>query len=109
MTVAQSQMCVCVCVLVAQSCLTLCDPMDPPGFSVDEHSPGKYTEVGCHALFQGIFPTEGLNPGLLHHRQIIYHLSYQESQRIMDWVSLLQWIFLTQELDPEYSALQVDS
>ena len=44
---------VCVC-LVAQSCLTLCDPMDcsPPGFSVHGDSPGKNPGVGCHALLQ---------------------------------------------------------
>ena len=29
-------------------------------------SPGKNTGVGCCALFQGVFPTQGLNPGLLH-------------------------------------------
>ena len=33
--------------------------------------------MGCHALFQGIFPTQGSNPGLLHFRQILYHLSHQ--------------------------------
>ena len=33
------------------------------------HSPGKNTVVGCHALLQGIFPTQGSNPGLLHGRQ----------------------------------------
>ena len=51
--------CVCVCVcLVAQSCLTLCYPMDcsPPGSSVHGDSPGKTTGVGCQALLQGIFP-----------------------------------------------------
>ena len=31
-------------------------------------SPGKNTEVGCKALLQGIFPTQGSNPGLLHYR-----------------------------------------
>ena len=35
------------------------------------------TGVGCHALLQGIFPIEGSNPGLLHCRQILYHLSLQ--------------------------------
>ena len=47
--------------LVAQSCPTLCDPMDcsPPGSSVHRDSPGKNTAVGCHALLQGIFPTQG--------------------------------------------------
>ena len=50
--------------LIAQACLTLCDPMDcsPPGSSVHGDCPGKNTGVGCHALQQGIFPTQGLNP-----------------------------------------------
>ena len=33
--------------------------------------------MGCHALLQGIFPTEGLNLGLPHCRQILYQLSHQ--------------------------------
>ena len=46
--------------LVAQSCLTLCNAMDygPPASSVHRDSPHKNTEVGCHALLQGIFPTQ---------------------------------------------------
>ena len=54
--------------LVAQSCLTLCDPMNcsPPGSSIRGFSPGKNTGVGCHFLLQGIFPTQELNPWLLH-------------------------------------------
>ena len=39
-------------------------------------SPGNNTGVGCHALLQGIFPTHGLNPGLPHCSQVLYHLSY---------------------------------
>ena len=57
--------CVCVCVcLVAQSCLTLCDPMDcsPPGSSVHGDSPGKNTVVGCHALLQGNLPSPRIEP-----------------------------------------------
>ena len=42
----------------------------PPGSSVHGHSLGKNTGVGYHALLQGIFPTQGMNPGLLHCRQI---------------------------------------
>ena len=42
-------------------------------------SPGRNTGVGCRALLQGIFPTQGLNPGLLHGRRILYPLSYQGS------------------------------
>ena len=41
--------------------------------------PGKNTGMGCHALLQGIFPTQGSYPGLLHCRQILYHLSHQGS------------------------------
>ena len=45
-------------------------------------SPGKNIRVSCHALLQGIFPTQGLNPHLLcllHCRWILYHLSQQGS------------------------------
>jgi len=67
--------------LVAQLRPTLCDTMDcsPPGSSVHRDSPGKNTGVGCHALLQGIFPTQGSNPGLSRCRQILYHLSHQGS------------------------------
>ena len=41
----------------------------------------------CHALLQGIFPTQGSNPGLPHCRQILYHLSHQGSTRILEWVA----------------------
>ena len=65
--------------LVAQSCLTRCNSMDcsPPGSSVQGDSPGKNTGVGCHAFLQEIFLTQGLNPGLLYCRQIIYGLSHR--------------------------------
>ena len=73
----------CVLCLVTQSCPTLCDPMDcsPPGSSVHGDSPGKNTGVGCHALLQGIFPTWGSNPDLLHCWQIIHCLSHQGSPK----------------------------
>ena len=64
-----------VCVLVAQSCLTLCDPMDcmyPARLFCPWNSPGKNAGVACHSLLQRIFLTQGLNPGLLHCRQILY-------------------------------------
>ena len=124
---------------VAQSCLTLSDPMDcsPPGSSIHgtlqarvlewvaiafsnlfswtevkwsrsvvSHSlrphgleptrllgpwdfPGKSTGVGCHFLLQGIFPTQGSNPGLPRWRQMLYHLSYQGSPSHSN--NLLSW------------------
>ena len=42
-------------------------------------SPGKNIGVGCHALLQGIFPTQGSNPGFLLCRQLLYHLNHQGS------------------------------
>ena len=81
---------------VAQSCLTLCDPMDCslPGSSVHGifqarvlicpwDFPGKSTRVDCHFLLQGIFPTQGLNPGLPHCRQTLYRLSHQGSPMLV--------------------------
>ena len=53
--------------LVAQSCLTLCNPKDChlPGSSVHGDSSGSNTGVNSHALLQGIFPTQGSNLHLL--------------------------------------------
>ena len=58
-----------------------------PGSSVHGDSPGKKTGVGCHALFQGIFPTQRSNPGLSHCRWILYLLSHKRSPRIQEWVA----------------------
>ena len=65
---------VCECSF-AHSCLTLCDPMDckPARLLCPWDSPGRKTRVGCHFLFQGIFPTQGSNPHLLHWQHILYH------------------------------------
>ena len=68
-------------VLIAQWCPTLCDPVDCslPGSSAHGDSPDKNTGVVCHALLQGVFPTQGSNSGLPHCRQILHHLSHQKS------------------------------
>ena len=71
---------------------------------------GKSTGMDCHFLFQGIFPTQGLNPGLLHCGQTLYHLSHQGSpspwkgkakfHRLVPkgiWVPLASW-----DQRPEY-------
>ena len=62
------------------------DSLRPHGLYVACQAPlsmgdfsGKNTGVGCHALLQGVFPTQGSYPGLLHCRQILYHLSHQGS------------------------------
>ena len=82
----------CAACLGAQLCLhrlfvfaqTLCNVMD---FSPSGSSLGKNTGVGCHALLQGIFPTQELNPGLPHCRRIFYCLNHQGSPRILEWVA----------------------
>ena len=58
-------------VKVAQSCPTLCDPMDYSPWNF----PGQNTGVGSLSLLQGIFPTQGSNSGLLLCRRILYQLS----------------------------------
>ena len=70
------------------------------------NSPGKNTGVGCHSFFQGIFPTQGLSPGLLHCRQILYHLSHQGSSSLSSRRrsnSMEERIFLSSWKFPIYS------
>ena len=76
---------ICAC---PQLCLVLCYHIDYnlPGSSIHVDSPGKSMGVGCHILLQGIFATQGSNPGILHCRQILYYLSHQESLWIQEWV-----------------------
>ena len=64
-------------VKVFQPHLTLWNPKacSMPGSSVH----GKNTGVGSHSLLQGIFPTQGLNPGLLRCRRTLHHLNHQEA------------------------------
>ena len=68
-------------ILASKSCPILCNPIDcsPPGSSVHEDPPSKNTSLGCHALLQVIFPTQGSHHGLPHCRWILYHLSHQGS------------------------------
>ena len=67
---------------VAQSCPTLCNPI----YS-SSNSPGQNTAVGSLSLLQGIFPTQGSNPGLSHCRWILYQLSHKQSPIILEWVA----------------------
>ena len=67
-----------------ESCSAVSDSLRPHGLGSSRllcpwNSPGKNTGVGSHSLLQGIFPTQGLNPGLLHCGQILYDLSHQGS------------------------------
>ena len=74
----------CVCAQSPQPCPTLCNPMgcSPPGSSVHGIFPSKITGVSCHALSQGIFPSQGLNPCLPRLwlcRQILCHWATWEA------------------------------
>ena len=51
------------------------------------NSPGQNTDVGSLSLLQGIFPTQKLNPGPPHCRQILFQLSHKGSPRILEWVA----------------------
>ena len=59
----------------------------PHGLYSPRNSPGQNTGLGSCSLLQGIFPTQGSNPGLLHCRQILFQLNYQGSPRILEWVT----------------------
>ena len=63
------------------------DSLWPHGLYSPWNSPGQNTGVGSCSLLQEIFPTQGLNPGLLHCRLILYQLSHQGSPRILEWVA----------------------
>ena len=61
-----------------ESCSVVSNSATPWTYSA-WNSPGQNTGVGSHSLLQEIFPTQGSNPGLLHHRQILYQLIHQGS------------------------------
>ena len=59
----------------------------PYGLYSPWNSPGQNTGVGSLSLLQGIFPTQGSNPGLPRCRWVRYQLSHKGSQRILEWVA----------------------
>ena len=71
-------------------------------------SPSKNTGVGHHNLLQGIFLTQGQNPGLPHCRRILYHLSHQRNQRVLEGVAYPFSSRSSQPRNRGSPALQVD-
>ena len=81
--------------------------LSPHGLDSPWNSPGQNTGVGSLFLLQGIFPTQGLNPGLPHCRRILYQLSHQGSPGIVEWVA---YPFASGSSWPRnWTALQADS
>ena len=72
---------------VSQSCSVMSDSLQPHGLSSPWNSPGQNTGVWSLSLLQGIFPTQGLNPGLPHCQRVLYQLSHKESPWILEWVA----------------------
>ena len=72
-----------ILMLVTQSCPTLCDLMDYslPGSSVHGILQARVGWVTNHSFLQGIFPTQGSNPGLWYCRKILYCLSHLETSK----------------------------
>ena len=72
---------------VSESRSVVSDSLRPHELYSPWNSPVQNTGVGSLSLLQGIFPTQGLNPGLPHCRQILYQLSHKGSSRILEWVA----------------------
>ena len=63
----------------SESHSVMSDSLRPQGLYSPWNSPGQNTGMGSLSLLQGIFPTQGSNPGLLHCRRILYHLNHKVS------------------------------
>ena len=91
--------CVCVCESENVSCAILSKSLQPYGLQpagllCPWNSPGKNTGVSKYSLLQGIFLTQGSNLGLLHCRQILYHLSHQEGPYMYVYVYAYMCVYV---------------
>ena len=75
-----------------QSCLTLWfhggGGCEPARLLCPWNSPGRNTGVGSLSLLQGNFWTQGLNPGVPHCKQILYHLSHHSAKSLQSCLTL---------------------
>ena len=76
------------CERVSESLSVMSDSLRPHGPYSPWNSPGQNTGVGSLSLLQGIFPTQGSNPGLPHCRRILYQLSHNAGTNHSTAVSL---------------------
>ena len=99
--------------MYSENCSVVSDSLWPHGLYNPWNSPGQNTGVGSHSLLQGIVPTQGSNPGLLHCRKILYYLGHKESQQkhgrssqmvVQSWGKVLvppQRVYITLSLSSE--------
>ena len=71
----------------SEGCSVVSNSLQPHGQYSPWNSPGQNSGVGSLSLLQGIFPTQGSNPGLLHCKQILDQLGHQGNSRILEWVA----------------------
>ena len=71
----------------SESCSVVSDSLPTHGLYSPGNSPGQNAGVGSLSLLQGIFPTQGSNPGLPHCRQILYQLGHKGTPGILEWVA----------------------
>ena len=69
---------------ISESHLVMSNSLRPHGLYSQWNSPGQNTGVGSCFFLQGIFPTQGSNPGLTHWKRILYQLSHQGSPSLGD-------------------------
>ena len=91
-----SNCCFLTCIQISQEAVkvkwreslsVVSNSLRPQGLYSPWNSLGQNTGVGSLSVLQGIYPTQGSNPGLPHCRQILYQLSHKRSPRIMEWVA----------------------
>ena len=83
--------------------------LGPHGLDSPWNPPGQNTRMASLSFLQGIFPTQGSNPGLPHCRQILYQLSHKGSPRILEWVAYPSPADLPDPgIEPGSPALQAD-
>ena len=117
--ITNSSVSICCCSVVSNSLTVsityecVCHGLQPVRLLCPWDLPGKNTGVGCHSLLQGIFLTQGSNPGLLQCRQILYQLSHQGTNPIFFFLaapwSMWDLSFLTRYQTPSSPALEVQS
>ena len=76
-----------MCDWKSERCSVVSDSLRPHGLYSPWNSSGQSIEVGSCSFLQGIFPTQGSNPGLPHCRQILYQLRHQGIPRILELVA----------------------